>query len=126
MKSVAYPNNVFLLLSLGKPSDDPLSPDYITSKLPHRADPSRKMDRYQRSLRRASEVYEMSTTVQPTEEVEDMDTDVTEVKSYSDLCVGTDLTMRDIEGMEKLNTSYKEQVRSLESRFKHSPVRGNN
>ncbi len=33
----------------------------------------------------------MSTTVQPTEEVEDMDTDVTEVKSYSDMCVGTDL-----------------------------------
>ncbi len=67
VKSVAYPNNVFLLLSLGKPSDDPLSPDYITSKLQHRADPSRKMDRYQRSPRRASEVYEMSTTVQPTE-----------------------------------------------------------
>ncbi len=105
MKSVTYPNNVFLLLSLGKPSDDPLSPDYITSKLQHRADPSRKMDRYQRSLRRASEVYEMSTTVQPTEEVEDMDTDVTEVKSYSDMCVGKDLTMRDIEDMEKLNTS---------------------
>ncbi len=116
MKSVAYSNNVFLLLSLGKPSDDPLSPDYIPSKLPHRLDPSRKMDRYQRSLRRASEVYEMSTTVQSTEEVEDMDTDVTEVKSYSDMCVGTDLTMRDIEDMEKLNTSYKEQVRSLESK----------
>ncbi len=33
----------------------------------------------------------MSTTVQPTEEVKDMDTDVTEVKSYSDMCVGTDL-----------------------------------
>ncbi len=113
MKSVAYPNNVFLLLSLGKPSDDPLSPDY---KLPHRPDPSRKMDRYQRSLRRASEVYEMSTTVQSTEEVEDMDTDVTEVKSYSDMCVETDLTMRDIEDMEKLNTSYNEQVRSLESK----------
>ncbi len=74
------------------------------------------MDRYQRSLRRASEVYEMSTTVQPTEEVEDMDTDLTEVKSFSDMCVGTDLTMRDIEDMEKLNTSYKEQVRSLESK----------
>ncbi len=58
----------------------------------------------------------MSTTVQPTEEVEDMDTDVTEVKSYSDMCVGTDLTMRDIEDMEKLNTSYNEQVRSLESK----------
>ncbi|KAL0177566.1 hypothetical protein M9458_026460, partial [Cirrhinus mrigala] len=67
------------------------------------------MDRYQRSLRRASEVNEMSTRVQPTEEVEDMDTDVTEVKSYSDMCVGTDLTMRDIEDMEKLNTTYEEQ-----------------
>ncbi len=62
----------------------------------------------------------MSPTVQPMEEVEDMDTDVTtdvtEVKSYSDICVGTDLTMRDIEDMEKLKTSYKEQVRSLESK----------
>uniref|UniRef100_A0A673L1Z4 DDE Tnp4 domain-containing protein n=1 Tax=Sinocyclocheilus rhinocerous TaxID=307959 RepID=A0A673L1Z4_9TELE len=111
-KAIAYPNHVFLLLSLGKPSDDPLSPDYIPSKLPYRPDPSRKMDRYQRSLRRASEVYEMNTT----EEVEDMDTDVAEVKSYSDMCVGTDLTMRDIEDMEKLNTSYKDQVRSLESK----------
>lgn len=58
----------------------------------------------------------MSTTVQPVEEVEYMDTDVTEVKSYSEMCVGTDLTMKDIENMEKLNTSYKEQVRSLESK----------
>uniref|UniRef100_A0A8C2G091 Uncharacterized protein n=1 Tax=Cyprinus carpio TaxID=7962 RepID=A0A8C2G091_CYPCA len=60
----------------------------------------------------------MSTTVQPVEEVEYMDTDVTEVKSYSEMCVGTDLTMKDIENMEKLNTSYKEQVRSLESKVR--------
>ncbi|XP_073687189.1 uncharacterized protein [Garra rufa] len=98
----------------GKPSDDPLSPDYIPSKLPHRPDPSRKMGRYQRSLSRASEVY--ATNVQPTEEVEDMDTDVTELKSYNDMSVGTDLTMSDIEDMHKLNTSYKDQVQNLESK----------
>ncbi|XP_056102492.1 uncharacterized protein LOC130081820 [Rhinichthys klamathensis goyatoka] len=100
----------------GKPSDDPLNPDYIPSKLPHRPDTSRKMDRYQRSLRRASEVSEMSIGVQPTEEVQDMDIDVTQVKSFNDMCVGTDLTMSDIEDMQKLNTSYKEQVRSLDSK----------
>jgi len=71
------------------------------------------MDRYQRSLRRASQVSEMSIGVQPTEEVQDMDIDVTQVKSFNDMCVGTDLTMSDIEDMQKQNTSYKEQVRSL-------------
>ncbi|CAM4671692.1 unnamed protein product [Leuciscus chuanchicus] len=74
------------------------------------------MDRYQRSLRRASEVSEISIGVQPTEEVEDMDIHVTEVKSYNDMCVRKDLTTSDIEDLQKLNTSYKEQVRSLESK----------
>ncbi|KAG1924704.1 hypothetical protein F2P79_025987 [Pimephales promelas] len=68
------------------------------------------MDRYQRSLRRASQVSEMSIGVQPTEEVQDMDIDVTQVKSFNDMCVGTDLTMSDIEDMQKQNTSYKEQL----------------
>ncbi|ROJ57695.1 hypothetical protein DPX16_0641 [Anabarilius grahami] len=74
------------------------------------------MDRYQRSLRRASEVSETSIRVQPTEEVGDMDIDVTEVKSYNDMCVGTDLTIRDIEEMQNLNSSYKDQVTSLQSK----------
>ncbi|XP_077104692.1 uncharacterized protein LOC143757589 [Siphateles boraxobius] len=74
------------------------------------------MARYQRSLRRAPEVSEISIGVQPTEEVEDMDINVTEVKSYNDMCLGKDLTMSDIEDMQKLNTSYTEQVRSLESK----------
>ncbi|KAG1973994.1 glycosyltransferase family 92 protein [Pimephales promelas] len=97
----------------GKPSDDPLHPDYIPSKLPHRPDTFRNMDRYQRSLRRASQVSEMSIGVQPTEEVQDMDIDVTQVKSFNDMCVGTDLTMSDIEDMQKQNTSYKEQMQCL-------------
>ncbi|XDV39258.1 hypothetical protein PO909_008522, partial [Leuciscus waleckii] len=100
----------------GKPSNDPLNPDYTPSKLPHRPETSRKKDRYQRSLRRASEVSEISIGVQPTEEVEDMDIHVTEVKSYNDMCVRKDLTTSDIEDLQKLNTSYKEQVRSLESK----------
>ncbi|KAK7130666.1 hypothetical protein R3I94_015965 [Phoxinus phoxinus] len=74
----------------GKPSDDPLNPDYVPSKLPLIPD----------------------TGVQPTEEE---DINETQVKSYNDMCVGKDLTMSDFEDMLKLNTSYQEQVRSLES-----------
>ncbi|KAJ8392009.1 hypothetical protein AAFF_G00083190 [Aldrovandia affinis] len=38
----------------GEPSNDPLSPDYIPSKLPHRPETSKKIGTYQRSFRRVS------------------------------------------------------------------------
>ncbi|KAI5099384.1 uncharacterized protein LOC124394221 isoform X1 [Silurus meridionalis] len=96
----------------GKPSDDPLSPDYVPSKLPHRPSPSRKTDRYQRNLKRAPEVHKAPSRVQPAPEIKD--TNATEVTFRRDACVGTDLTMRDIEDMQNLNRSSQERVRSLE------------
>ncbi|XP_051988542.1 peroxynitrite isomerase THAP4-like [Xyrauchen texanus] len=89
----------------GKPSDDPLSPDYAPSKFPHKPDPSRRMLRYQRSVRRSSAFHSSK------EESKDM-VRVKEEKPYADEC----LSMRGDEDLQNPNTSLKEQARSQVSK----------
>ncbi|KAJ8349350.1 hypothetical protein SKAU_G00244800 [Synaphobranchus kaupii] len=101
----------------GRPSDDPLHPDYAPSRLPHRPVKAKGMERYNRSKGR------ISVAIQPEEEEVEM-TEVIHSECNNDqdpkhqnILIGTDLSMGDIEDLQKENAAIIKHIKSLEAKL---------
>ena len=99
----------------GKPSNDPLHPDFIPSKflLNASADGEHRMERYQRSLNR---VVVEGPSVQ-VEEPTNNDLPCTTTTTS----VGTELSMQEIDALIVENASLKEQVAMLQREKQKTP-----
>lgn len=106
----------------GKPADDPLSPDYAPTLLPHKQNHPQsdqaRLERYQRSLRRGDRQEEPQE--EPQEDMEpneDMDVFTDQCQSHFDVSVGTELSMVEIENLQQENIHLKERIGSLEQQL---------
>ncbi|KAG5280105.1 hypothetical protein AALO_G00085020 [Alosa alosa] len=97
----------------GKPSDDPLSPDYAPTLLPHNQkqpqSQTNRLVRYQRSVRRESAAQ--------TQEIMDVCLQEYQSQSHRDISVGTDLCMTEIDHLQRENAALKYRVETLEKQL---------
>lgn len=95
----------------GKPSDDPLHPDFAPSKLPHRHQKVKGTERYWRSTNRAAAAATAAAAAPGEVNCE-------AGSSKNETSVGTDLSMKDIEDLLNENAALKHQNKDLEMKIK--------
>ncbi|XP_049438610.1 peroxynitrite isomerase THAP4-like [Epinephelus fuscoguttatus] len=97
----------------GRPSDDPLHPDYAPSKLLHKPQRVKATERYCKSVKRAAS----APTHPEAGPVTEMQIEPEGLR-YKSTSVGTDLSMKDIEGLLSEHAALKNYIKKLETKLK--------